>query len=106
MTFNFLIKLGFIFLRIIFDEVYYYKEQISNFNKKLGKPIIISLKAPLKNILERNNKRGGKKKLPLKNIIEVYNLDKVLKKGFIIKTDNKSKKEVLKEAIKIVKLNL
>ena len=88
---------------IVFDEVYYYKQQISNFNKKLGKPIIISLKASLENILERNNKRKVKKKLPTKTIIEVYNLDKLFKIGNIINTENKSEKQILKEVIKIIK---
>lgn len=97
-----LIEMGYV---VIFDEVYYYPQQITNFNKKLGRPIILSLKASLKKCLERNKKRGNKK-LPEKNIREVYRLDKSFKRGFIINTENKSDKKVLEQAIKIIKTNL
>ena len=91
---------------IIFDEVYYYPKQITNFNKKLGRPIIISLKASLKKCLERNNYRRSKRKLLDKNVIEVYKLDKSFKKGYVINTENKSKNEVLKQTIKLLKSKL
>lgn len=87
----------------IFDEVYYYPQQMLNFRNKLGSPIVIHLKAPIGALLERNSKRTGKKKLSEKRMRDVYGLDRRFRNGNVINTHKRNKNQVFRGVVRVIK---
>ena len=84
---------------VIFDGCFYRKEQINDLKKNLSfKHYIFSLKAPLKECLDRNKTR--KKPLTKKAIEEVYHLVSNLDIGIQIDTSGKNVTEVVNEILK------
>jgi len=84
---------------VIFDGCFYRKEQIKNLKKNLPfKYYVFSLKASLKECLERNKAR--KKPMTKKTIEEVYHLVSKLETGIEIETSGKNVMEVVNEILK------
>jgi predicted kinase len=89
---------------VIFDGCFYRGEQIQHLKKSLAfKHFLFSLKAPLKECLERNKTR--KKPMNNKAIKEVYHLVSVLQIGIEIDTSEKTEIEVVSKILKYLPMN-
>jgi len=90
---------------VIFDGCFHFKEQIQHLIKNLKfKYYIFSLKASIKECLERNKTR--KKPMTKKAIEEVYELVSKIEVGIEIETSGKNMMEVINQILKhLVKEN-
>ena len=90
---------------VIFDGCFHFKEQLQHLKKNLPfKYYIFSLKASIKECLERNKTR--KKPMTKKAIEEVYELVSKVEVGIEIETSGKNMMEVTNQILKhLVKEN-
>ena len=86
---------------VIFDEVLYYKTQLTQLEQLPYESYVFSLIAPLDSCLERNRKRRqrGTRKTTDANIKLVHNLVSQLEKGIEIKSYNRPVDDTMNEIL-------
>lgn len=83
---------------LVIDGNFYYKKQIEDLIKKIGKIKVFTLKASLNECIRRDKSR--KNQLGKKAAREVFNLVSKFDYGKIVDTENKTSEEVVKLILK------